>query len=116
MRSKYNAKKTLFDGVMYDSKAEAQFASILKIAMKATDVNERVILIERQHVYEIVANGKYIAKYISDFRVTYANGIVKVYDVKGMVTPLYRLKKKLVEAIHGIKIIEVSVKSKIRKG
>jgi uncharacterized protein YegP (UPF0339 family) len=105
--NKYNAKKTVYNGELYDSKAEASFAAKLDIARKAEAAIDRVESIERQCVYAIEVNGKHIAKYIADFRVTYANGEVKVYDVKGVATPVYRLKKKLVEAIHGITIIEV---------
>jgi hypothetical protein len=31
-----------------------------------------------------------------------------VADVKGVKTPVYQLKKKLVKALHGIDIVEVS--------
>jgi hypothetical protein len=35
------------------------------------------------------------------------NGVTVVEDVKGVKTPIYRLKKKLVKATHGIEITEV---------
>ena len=105
--NKYNAKKTLYNGGMYDSKAEASFAAKLDIARKAKDASERVVEIERQPKFPIEVNGKKTCIYKGDFLVTYANGDVKVFDVKGVATPVYRLKKKLVEAIYGITIIEV---------
>jgi hypothetical protein len=37
----------------------------------------------------------------------YANLEVKIFDVKGFVTPIFRLKKKMVEALYPVKIIEV---------
>lgn len=33
-----------------------------------------------------------------------------VEDVKGMITDVYRIKKKLVEAVHGIRIVEIPAK------
>ena len=92
---------------MYDSKAEASFAAKLDIARKAKEASERVVEIERQPKFPIEVNGKKTCIYKGDFLVTYANGDVKVFDVKGVATPVYRLKKKLVEAIYGITIIEV---------
>jgi hypothetical protein len=105
--NKYNAKKTLYDGRMYDSKAEAAFAAKLKMAMSATKLADRVILIKLQVPYVINVNGSKICKYIADFRVTYGDGNIVVYDVKGVKTSIYNLKKKLVKAVHGIEIIEV---------
>ena len=105
--NKYNAKKTVYNGELYDSKAEASFAAKLDIARKAKEASERVVEIERQPKFPIEIEGEKICTYKGDFLVTYANGDVKLYDVKGVATPVYRLKKKLVEAIYGITIIEV---------
>jgi hypothetical protein len=109
MRSKYNAKKTLFDGVMYDSKAEAKYAQQLDILRKAMG-DDRVIEVVRQPKYLIEVNGKKICTYIGDFLVTYSNGNKALIDVKSAMTkklPVYRIKKKLMLAVHGIEIIEV---------
>lgn len=105
-RSKYNAKKTIFNGVTYDSKAEANYAQLLEIQKKAVG-GLRVVEIERQPKYPIEVNGKKICTYKGDFLVTYANGSKSLIDVKGFKTREYILKKKLVEAIYGIKITEV---------
>ncbi|MBU6390533.1 DUF1064 domain-containing protein, partial [Patescibacteria group bacterium] len=39
-------------------------------------------------------------------KVIFGDGREEIVDVKGMKTAVYRLKKKLVEAQYGIKIIE----------
>lgn len=104
--NKYRAIKTIYNGEQYDSKAEARYAAFLDLMKKAKG-DSRVTKIERQVAYPINVTGKHICKYLADFRVTFANKEVKVYDVKGVATPEYRLKKKLVEAVYGIEIIEI---------
>lgn len=63
--------------------------------------------IEYQVKYPIEINGKHICNYYADFKVTYADGRVEVVDVKGFITDVYSLKKKMVEAYYDIKIIEI---------
>ena len=46
-------------------------------------------------------------KYIADFVVTYSNGDQVVIDAKGMRTKDYKIKRKLMRYVHGIKIKEV---------
>lgn len=63
--------------------------------------------LKRQVTYELRAGRCFelVCKYIAD--ATYwEDGVFIVEDTKGMRTPTYRLKKKLMEAIHGIKIRE----------
>lgn len=105
--SKYNSKKTLYDGVEFDSKKEAEFARTLDICKKATKPSDRVLEVERQVPYEIYINGKKIFTYKADFKVLYADKSVKVFDVKGYRTEVYKIKKKAVEAQYNIEIIEI---------
>jgi len=104
MRNKYGAKKTEYNGIKYDSKKEAEFARKLDLTRKS--LNSNILDVERQVPFEIRLNGIKICKYLLDFKVTYNSGEVEYIDVKGMKTPVYRLKKKLVEAQYGIKITE----------
>jgi hypothetical protein len=103
MTNKYNAKKTEYNGVIYDSKKEANRAMELDLMIKAGDV----IKVERQPRFDIYVNGVFIAYYKADFKIFYPKGYFEVEDVKGMKTPVYRLKKKLVETIYGITINEI---------
>ena len=106
--SKYRAIKTEFNGITFDSKKEAVYYRHLKLLMKAKSRNERVIEIILQPRFDIVVNDCKIGFYKADFQVYYADGTQEIIDVKGYIrTPVYRLKKKLVEAIYGIRIIEV---------
>jgi hypothetical protein len=102
--SKYKAVKTTVDGIVFDSKKEAKRYQELKILQKAGIISG----LRLQPEYEVSLMGQKICKYRGDFWYvdTKTEGAV-IEDVKGMKTPVYRLKKKLVEAYYGIKIIEV---------
>ena len=105
--SKYNNVKTEYGGRVFHSKKEAEFAQTLDTLKKAKNLRERVILYTCQSKYPVFINGIKICDYIADFVVTHADGWTEVVDVKGYKTAMYRLKKKMVEAYYGIKIIEV---------
>lgn len=105
---KYNNRGFRLDGIFFHSEAEANRYAQLKIMAAAGRINR----IETQVSYVINIDGHNICSYLADFRyaVLDANGDVKdlvVEDVKGMATPEYRLKKKLVEAKHRIEIHEL---------
>lgn len=103
-RNKYRAIKTEVDGITFDSKREAARYMELVLLERAGEISR----LELQPKYDCVVNGKKICTYKADFRYFDANGSV-VEDVKGMKTPVYRLKKKLVEALYpGVTIQEVS--------
>lgn len=104
-RSKYGNLKTEYNGYVYMSKKEANYAQELDYLMKAKGA-DRVLSFERQVPFQVILNGKKICKYLADFKVFYADGHEEIIDVKGVRTNIYTLKKKLVEAQFGIKIIE----------
>jgi hypothetical protein len=101
-RRKYGNKKTEVDGFKFDSKAEAARWSVLKLLLKAGLIFE----LQRQVTYQIAVNGVKVCKYVADF-VYVENGQQVVEDVKGFRTAEYRLKKKLMLAVHQIDIQEV---------
>lgn len=110
-RGKYNIapkSKRTYKGEVYDSKAEMEYLKHLELMKKATPPSERVVSIDKQVKFPIEVEGMKICTYILDYKVTYADGSVKHIDVKGVVTPIYRLKKKLVKAVYGIDIIEIT--------
>lgn len=109
-KGKYGNIKTEHAGRTFDSKHEAYIAQILETSRRATDPAKRVVELEYQVVFPIVINKEKVCKYIADFRATYADGHVEVIDAKSPATKkdkTYRLKKKLVKAVHGIEIIEM---------
>lgn len=105
--NKYGNKKTEYNGQTFDSRKEAQYARELDLLSKAQNDTQRVVKYETQVRYPLEVNGTKIATYVLDFKVEYADGRVEFVDVKGMRTGVYKLKKKLMLACHGIEITEV---------
>jgi Protein of unknown function (DUF1064) len=106
---KYGARATVSQGIRFQSKAEARRYDELILLERAGAIRE----LERQPAYPITVEGRdfkrrIVAVYVADFR--YRDGpagILTVEDVKGVRTPVYKLKKKLVEAQYGIEITEI---------
>lgn len=92
--------------------AEAiRFPSLLEarrwIALRWVERQGLIKSLERQPRFSIEVNGIHICDYVGDFMYfRVAERVRVVEDAKGIETPLFRLKKRLVEAIHGV-IIEV---------
>lgn len=99
-RSKYGNIKAEADGMLFASKAERGRWMDLRLMEKAGEIKE----LQRQIRYPLEVNGMHICDYIADM-VYEKNGLV-VEDVKGYRTEIYRLKKKLMLACHGIEIKE----------
>jgi len=101
---KYRNLKTDVDGILFDSQKEAKHYRDLLDRQRAGEIGDLVL----QPVFPIVVNGKKIAKYIADFQYRdLGAGTTIVVDTKGVRTSVYKLKKKLVEALYGIVIVEV---------
>lgn len=96
-KNKYNAVKTKIDGIIFDSKAEAQYYSELLLLKKAGVVKSFVMqkdfTLQEAFTRE---NGERIkaVRYKADFVVQYTDGHEEVVDVKGMKTRVYINKKK----------------------
>lgn len=100
-RNKYSAIKTEVDGIKFYSKAEARRYSCLKLLEKSGEISD----LSLQPRFDLIVNGKKCGFYKADFK--YIDGGKEVVeDVKGMKTPVYNLKKKLVKAIYDIDIYE----------
>jgi len=109
-KNKFNAKKTEYNGEVYDSKKEASYAHLLDILKRSKDPKDKVVSYRRQVPFVAVVNGKKICTYILDFIVWYADERLEHIDVKGMKSgsayQMFRLKKKLIEALFSIEILE----------
>ena len=102
---KYNNTKIRVDGRLFDSKAEAARWQELQLLERAGEITE----LERQVEYELIPKqkGERAVKYIADFRYKDHEGKTVVEDTKGVKTPVYILKRKLMLRVHGIRIREV---------
>lgn len=102
-KSKYGAVKTEIDGIIFDSKHEAKRYQELRLLERAGEINNLCL----QVPYILIDKSKYgrSIKYVADF-VYSRNGLTVVEDAKGMKTPVYRLKKRMMAEKYGIKIKE----------
>ena len=97
--SKYGAKKTEVDGIVFDSKKEARYYQELKLMQKGKVVDK----FEMQVAYVLQEGFRHPSCkrkvmpiiYVADFVVHYRDGHTEVVDVKGYRTSEYILKKKL---------------------
>ena len=103
--AKYNNTKIRVDGRLFDSKAESARWQELQLLERAGEIKE----LERQVEYELIPKqkGERAVKYIADFRYVDHDGKTVVEDTKGVKTPVYILKRKLLLWVHGIRIREV---------
>lgn len=95
--TKYNAQKTVIDGITFDSKAESEYYLHLK-EMKELGMVEDFSLQPKFLLQEgFRKDGKWIRPihYIADFDIYYPDGIREVVDVKGQETADFKIKKKL---------------------
>lgn len=101
-KSKYRAVRTTVGGVTFASKKEAARYVMLKAMEQAGEISD----LELQPSYPLKVNGVLICTYRGDFRYREKDGTVVVNDVKGFLTPAYRIKKKLMKALYSIEILE----------
>lgn len=103
-QQKFGAIRAEADNLSFASRAEAARYRELTLLLRFGSIRQ----LRLQTKWPLIVNGITIGAYISDF--DYLEGEVgelKVEDVKGVRTPLYRFKRKHFEAQYGIKIIEV---------
>ena len=105
--NKYRAVKTKVDGLTFDSKAEAKRYGELLLLRSAGEIFALAV----HPKYELTVNGVKVGTYVADFAYMASDRLI-VEDVKGVKTAVYRLKKKLMKAIHNIEITEVGVLSR----
>lgn len=107
--SKYHARKTVVDGITFDSRREAKRYGELKLLERAGVIRD----LKRQVRYELIpafnVGGKHYrpTSYVADFVYTdTATGAEVVEDCKGYRTDVYRLKAKLFAHKFGVAILE----------
>ncbi len=89
------------DGITFHSKKESRRYEILRDMLRDGLISD----LRLQKSYQITINGKKICRYIADF-VYIQDGAEIVEDVKGRLTDVYKLKKKLMNACLNIDIYE----------
>jgi len=112
-RSKYGNTKVVMDGVKHASKKQG----LRWVVLRQMEREGKIKNLRREVPYRLEVNGKLICKYIADH--VYEEPLIRigggwtelvVEDVKSEITRkdrVYRIKRKLMAAIHGIDIKEV---------
>ena len=98
--NKYNNRKSLVDGILFDSKKEADYYIVLKADKKAGKIEGFEIQPEFMLQEGFTKNGKRYRpiKYIADFKVAHNDGNIEIIDTKGVITKEFAIKQKLFEA------------------
>lgn len=93
--NKYGAHTNTYNGTVYHSKKEAGYAQELDLRIKAKDIKRW----ERQIKCSIDVNGFHICNYFVDFLIHHNNGDKELVEVKGFETDVWRMKRRLLEAV-----------------
>jgi hypothetical protein len=94
--NKYGAKKSAFEGYVYDSGKEANYAAELELLRKAG----KIIAWDRQFPVDVAPAGKHLFTTKVDFRLHMPEGNYELHEVKSWITerrPDYRIKRKALE-------------------
>ena len=103
-RLKFQNKPTTVDDIRFDSKGEARRWGELQLLARAGEIQN----LQRQVTFDLSVAGMHVCSYVADF-VYDEKGtrVVEDFKCRATKTALYRVKKRLMLAIHGIQIREV---------
>lgn len=118
--NKYRNQKCEIDGIIFDSKKEANRYNELKLLVRTGEISDlqrqvKYVLIPqyRETILDKKGNpkpGKVIERecdYIADFVYKDKDGNMIVEDTKGFRTTDYKIKRKLMLHVHNVRIQEV---------
>ena len=88
-------RRTL-DGIVFDSRFEMLRWIELQLLERAGEITH----LRRQPAFPIVVNGVKVCTYEADFAYC-EDGSEVIEDVKGVATPVFRIKAKLMRAVWG---------------
>lgn len=108
MANKYRARKTVVDGITFDSGREAS----RYVALRALLSTGLISGLEMQVCYELAPKAKLDGdlrarpriRYFVDFQYRTKCGQVVCEDVKGMDTAVSRMKRHLMKTVHGVDV------------
>lgn len=89
-------------GYRFDSKAEHRRWQQLQLLQSAGAIHDLTV----HPVYTLSVNNLTICRYIADFEYQEGDRLV-VEDVKGRVTPVFAIKRRLMQACLGIQVREM---------
>lgn len=119
-RSKYGNRKIIIDGIKFDSVAEGARYLDLRALLACGDIEDLqmqvpFVLIPKQKREDGKAERE--CKYLADFVYLNSNKQLVVEDVKGMKTPDYVMKRKLMLHVWNISVQEIGgARKSVRRG
>ena len=102
-RNKYGAIKTVVNGIKFDSKREASRYIQLKALVESGFIRD--LILQPKFTFPIFYDSKRPVTYRADF--SYVADDIVVEDVKGMITPEFKIKKALMAHFFGIDVVVV---------
>lgn len=106
--SKYGARKTVIDGITFDSRLEANRYLDLRAMLAAKQISDLEFQVPYVLAPKVKLHGDKRARpavrYLVDFRYRTRLGTLICEDSKGMDTPMSRLKRHLLKTVHGIDV------------
>jgi hypothetical protein len=98
---KYGNKRVEAYGARFDSQKEADRYGILLLMLRKGIISD----LRRQVTFRLEVKGILVTRYRADF--TYIrDGVPTIEDCKGFRTPEYKIKCRLMKAVHNIDILE----------
>jgi len=98
---KFNAKATILDGIKFSSKKEAKYYEKLK----ALKEEGKILFFLRQSPLHLPGNIRYVIDFIEFWASKDGDqGEVVFTEVKGMMTPMAKMKITQAESVYGISI------------
>ena len=112
-RNKFNATKTEANGRVFDSGHESKRALELQWLLELGEISD----LQYQVPFELVPKqpGVSAVYYLADFVYKNKDGVRVVEDAKGHRTAEYRIKRKLMLHVHGVKILETKPSVQMRR-
>lgn len=107
--TKYYNKKTVYNGITFDSKKEADRYVVLTLLQKAGKITDLEVQVPFELIPSQKVDGLTVERpcvYKADF-VYRENGKMVVEDTKGVKTKDYIIKRKLMLHVFGIQIREI---------
>ena len=117
--SKYGAKKVTIDGITFDSKAEGRYYEHL-LKLKKTGLVEDFQMQKPFTLLDRFAHpqtGRIVRAitYKADFEVLYTDGRIEVVDIKGFLTPEFKIKAKMFMFRYQIPLVLLKWSAKDKK-
>lgn len=97
---KYRNTPTVIDGLRFASKAEAKRYTELRLLERTGHIHDLKV----QPRYELAVNGTKVCTYVGDFAYLDGSGAPRTEDVKGVLTPEFKIKARLFRILMGREI------------